>query len=129
MITRNDYIEWYKNEKRKMLESCHYGSEPTFLFKPLEYDPDEWIFNPDNWNGGDILRRFLYYNDNDITEFEIKYYFIDDQHTFFIFTRNNFYEITWYKSRGRTDSVKMNGEPISLDDYIDLCNKLNITLK
>lgn len=132
MITSNDYIQWYKNEKRKMLDSGIYKSEPTFLFKPLEYDPTEWIFNPDNWNGGDILRHFLYdnfYELTQITSFEIKPYIYEDQTTIFIFTAKNWYEISWYKSRGRTDIIKMNGDPIYLEDYIDLCNALNITIK
>lgn len=129
MITSNDYIRWYKNEKKKMLDSGRYRSEPTFLFRLDDWDRP---FNPDNWNGGDILRHFLYDNFYEVTQigpFEIKYYIIDDQTTVFIFTPKNFYEISWYKNRGRTDIIKMNGEPICLDDYIDLCNALNITLK
>lgn len=127
MITINDYIKWYDNEKRKMLDSGHFRSEPTFLFKYDEYS-DEWIFNPDNWNGGDILRRATI-NLNKANEYyEIKYYRIDDQTTIFIFSSTSWYEISWYKNRGRTDIIKMNGEPIYLEDYINLCNSLNITL-
>lgn len=132
MITSNDYIQWYKKEKEKMLDSGRYGSEPTFLFNRIDAESDDWIFNINNWNGGDILRHFLYDNLYELTRiasFEIKYYVIDDQTTIFIFTPTNWYEISWYKSRGRTDIIKMNGEPIYLDDYIDLCNELNITLK
>lgn len=127
MITVNAYIKWYKNEKKKMLDSGRYGSEPIFLFKLDDWDRP---FNPDNWNGGDILRHFLYNNDFAyIGSFEIKYYVVDDQTTIFLFASNKWYEISWYKSRGRTDIIKMNGEPICLDDYIKLCNELNITLK
>ena len=132
MITSYEYIQWYEKEKKKMLDSGLYGSEPTFLFKPDKYDPTDWIFNHDNWNGGDILRHFLYDNFYEVTRvgsFEIKYYIVDDQTTIFIFDSSNWYEISWYKSRGRTDIIKMNGDPIYLDDYVNLCNNLKVALK
>jgi hypothetical protein len=134
MITISEYIEWYKKQKREMLESGSYGSEPKFLFKPLypDDDPSEWRFDPDNWNGGDILRHYFYdnvYESTNIDLLEIKYYWINDQTTIFIFSPEDFYEISWYKNRGRTESIKMNGNPIYIDEYIDLCNKLNVPLK
>jgi hypothetical protein len=132
MITINEYIEWYKKEKREMLDSGHFRSEPKFLFKRLYDDTDEWIFNPDNWNGGDILRHgLLDILDHDKTDGlpEIKYFRHDDQTTFLVFVKADWYEISWYKSRGRTDHIKKNGEPINLEDYIELCNLLNLPLK
>lgn len=130
MITITEYIEWYENEKKRMLISGQYKSMPTFLFKQMD-DSDDWIFNPDNWNGGDILRHgllYILYNEKHINSYEIKFFQHDNQTTIFIFTSNEWYEINWYKSRGRTDIIKKNGETIYLDEYIDLCNALNITL-
>lgn len=111
-----------------MLDSGKYGSEPKFLFK-LFYD--DWIFNDDNWNGGDILRQGLLNildEEKRVNSHEIKYYHYDGQTTILILTSENWYEVSWYKNRGRTDIIRMNGEPIYLYDYIDLCNSLNITL-
>lgn len=132
MITIDNYLEWYKAKKIDMLNSGNFRSEPTFLFKISDDDPSEWIFNLDNWNGGDILRGGLLdilYEEKSIDSHEIKYFWHNDQTTFLIFKDNDWYEISWYKSRGRTDIIKKNGEPIYLDEYIDLCNALNITLK
>lgn len=132
MITIDNYLEWYKTKKVDMLNSGHFRSEPKFLFKRFDDDSDEWFFNPENWNGGDILRGGLLdilYEEKSIDSYEIKYFWHDNQTTFLIFKDNDWYEISWYKSRGRTDTIKKNGEPIYLDDYIELCNALNITLK
>lgn len=133
MITITEYIQWYGERKKEMIASGRYASEPTFLFKQVdEEDPTEWIFNLDNWNGGDILRHFFrddYSKLSDELPYEIKYYVYEGQTTIFIFTPKDWYEISWYKSRGRTDIVKKNGERIYLDEYIELCNLLNVTLK
>lgn len=132
MFTTHDYKLWYNKEKKKMLESGIFKSEPTFLFKPTTYDPEEWVFNPDNWNGGDILRHFLYnnvYETEEIERFEIKYYVIDDQTTVLILSPTEWYEISWYKSRGRTDTIYKNGSFIFLDEYVELCNLLGVTLQ
>ena len=128
MITKKDYIEWYENEKRKMINSGRYKTSPRFLFS---HEYDDWMFNKFNWNGGDILRNFLIDNLdelNNIKVLDIKYYYHEDQTTIFMFTSEKWYEISWYKDRGRTDIIKMNGKPIYLEDYIDLCNLLNINL-
>lgn len=128
MITKKDYIEWYENEKRKMINAGRYKSNPRFLFR---HEFNDWIFNKFNWNGGDILRNFLIDNLdelNNIKVLDIKYYYHEDQTTIFMFASEKWYEISWYKDRGRTDIIKMNGKPIYLEDYIDLCNLLNINL-
>lgn len=131
MITIGNYLDWYKTKQIAMINSGNFGSTPTFLFNPLDDDPTEWVFNPRNWNGGDILRRGLmkiFDLGESIDGYEIKYFIHSDQTTIFIFTDTDWYEISWYKSRGRTDSIKKNGDPIYIDEYIDLCNALNITL-
>ena len=131
MITIDNYLAWYRAKKIEMIKSGNFASEPKCLFK-LDDFGEEWIFNPDNWNGGDILRHGLLdilYDGKSIESHEIKYFCHDDITTIFIFKDNDFYEISWYKQRGRTYIIKKNGEPIYLDEYIELCNELNITLK
>lgn len=127
MITQKEYLDYFELEKERMMKSGHFSSEPTFLFK---YDPyfEEFVFDPDNWNGCDVLRRYLYKNDYEISKFEIKCYFINDSTYIFIFTPKSFYEISWYKSRGRTDYIRKDGDLITLDEYIEICNELNVKL-
>ena len=130
MISCNEYINWYySKEKPNMLRSGLYGSEPTFLFMD-RYGDRYYEFNRDNWNGGDILRRYLYSNWGEISVegFDIKWYHVDDSWYVFLFTESSFYEISWYKSRGRTDRILKDGCLIDLEDYIELCNELSITL-
>lgn len=131
MITSNDYIRWYENKKKEMLNSSMFGSEPTFLFTRTDDWEYDMVFNPKNWNGGDILRRGLLKlldERRNVEPYEIKYFCIEEQTTIFLFAATKWYEISWYKNRGCTESIKMNGEPIYLEDYIDLCNSLGISL-
>lgn len=132
MFTVKDYLDWYAKRKEKMVASGFYKSEPTFLFTKDPDDPDDYYqFTPDNWNGGDILRKFLlnnWFHDIHTTDYTIKYYWVDDQTTIYIFGENEWFEISWYKSRGRTERIKHNGQDIYIDDYIRLCNYLGITL-
>ena len=138
MIYEKEYIDWYFNtEKPKMLSSGCFGSEPIFLFnhpdeEKFNDDFDYWEFNNKNWNGGDILRCFLYkswYEDVSIEGLEIKRYRVDDTWYVFLFTKDSFYTIEWYKSRGRTDFIRKNGYDITLKEYIELCNILGVELK
>ena len=125
MLTAEQYIEWYKKDKRRMIESGHYGSEPTFLFVESEFH-ETMIFNPENWCGGDILRRYFYLNwdELNVKDWDIKWFIVDGQSYVFLFHEDHFYELSWYKSRGRTDYVKKDGNPIEIEDYIELCNAL-----
>jgi len=131
-MTVKDYLTWYEKEKERMIASGHYGSKPRPLFLKELDDPEEyWVFNRDNWNGGDILRRWFYrYWSPDITlaDYIIKYYWIDDQTTIYILGENEWYEISWYKDRGKTEKIERNGHSIELGEYINLCNYLGIKL-
>lgn len=132
-MTIKDYLTWAEKLKERMIASGHYGSEPTPLFLKETDDPEEyWVFNRDNWNGGDILRKWFYNDWNQKIHFHdyiIKYYWIDDQTTIYILGENEWYEISWYKNRGRTEEIKRNGHDIELGEYIDLCNYLGIVLE
>lgn len=92
MFTIKDYLDWYTKQKDDMLASGFYKSEPTFLFdKEYDDDPDDWYqFTPENWNGGDILRRWLIehrFHYPQLADYDIKYYWVDDQTTVYIFWR------------------------------------------
>lgn len=133
MFTIKDYLDWYAKRKEEMVASGFYKSEPTFLFKKdCMEDSDDWYrFDPDNWNGGDILRRWLVEHwtpDLCLADYEIKYYWVDDQTTIYILGEYEWFEISWYKSRGRTETIMHNGHDIYIDDYVRLCNYLGITL-
>ena len=133
MITTIDYISWFDNKKKEMIASGRYLSEIKFLFKEDSDEfPEFWEFNTDNWNGGDILRHFLvdhFWEDINLDGYEVRYYLINDQTTVFILGDSEFYEISWYKSRGRTEKINKNGMPIDLEDYLELCNKLGVELR
>lgn len=127
MITKAQYLDYFKSQKKRMLESGFFGSTPEPLFRYNE-DFEEWLFNAANWNGCDILRRYLYNGYSQKSGIEIKEYVISDQTYIFIFTSDSFYEISWYKSRGKTDYIRKDGYPINLDEYLDICNKLGVKL-
>lgn len=132
MITLNEYLNWYENEYQRMKNDPHFASEPKFLFERTEDDPIWWEFNPKNWNGGDILRHWLYKNWQEITikgEYEIKFYWESDQSTVYILGKCEWFEVSWYKHRGNTETIKRNGQLISLDEYIEICNKLGVELE
>lgn len=133
-MTVNDYLTWAEKERNRKISSGYYAGTPTPLFvkDSYEYGPDAWGFNPDNWNGGDILRRWfvdVWKPDILLADYIIRYYRVDNQTTIYILGKNEWFEISWYKNRGRTESIKRNGQYIDLDDYIRLCNYLGIVLK
>lgn len=111
---------------------------PNKLFHEVKDDYEEnvyIVFNKDNWNSGqDLLRYFLlfiydYNLKNHIiyeNKIDIHILFKDDTWTGVIIDRDNndVYYISWYKSRGRTDKILKNGEPITLDEYLEILNIL-----
>lgn len=127
MITKQQYIDYADSERKRMTESGCFASTPEFLFV-WDEDLSDWIVNPNNWNGCDILRRYLYSEPQSIPGIDIKEYVIDDQTHIFIFTSGSFYEISWYKCRGKTDYIRKDGEPITMDEYLDICNRLGVKL-
>lgn len=134
MITIAEYINWCNKERKKKYESGLHKSEIKFLFNLDYYGnySEHSQFNEDNWAGGDILRYYLIDNFDEINSNNFiykKHYCIDDQTTILLLEKNGWYEISWYKSRGCTERIKKDGEPITLGEYIELCNLLKIELK
>ena len=127
MITKQQYIDYFTAERERMMKSGYFTSVPEFLFVQDE-DLSDWIFNHNNWNGCDILRRYLYNEPQPIQGIDIKEYRVDDTTYIFIFTSSSFYEIAWYKSRGKTDYIRKDGETITMDEYLDICNMLGVKL-
>lgn len=134
-MTTKEYVDYANEYMKKFVASGHCGSEPKFLFKQI-YDDDYgcyWEFDPNNWNGCDVLRKFLY--DNIIGSAQVingllvMYRLRNDTSHFIIFDEEgNFYHVSWYKSRGCTEKIYMNDEPIGIDEYVELCNMLGVTL-
>lgn len=134
-MTVNEYIAWSEKYRSRLIESGYFRSKPEPLFIRDHFDdyyPAYLEFNPDNWNGGDILRKWLvevWTPDLQLKDYQIKYYWVDDQTTIYILGENEWFEISWYKNRGRTESIKLNGRYIDLDDYVRLCTYIGITLE
>ena len=127
--TPQEYLDWVKEETDRKMRTGLYKSPIKPLFKVEEEDkvedPEWWIFDEENWNGGDILRHLLVNHPNRLVPSIIWFYYICDGQTYiFLFKENSFYEISWYKDRGRTEKILMNGSPITLLDYINLYNEL-----
>ena len=130
MIKVEEYKRWCDLQKSEKVKSGLYKSPIKLLFAPREPDL-EFVFTPDNWNGGDILRHFLteHFDENTlINNLCLYYYLIDDQRTVLILGVDSWYEISWYKNRGQTEIIRKNGEFITLEEYIELCNKLGVEL-
>ena len=112
------------------LQDKRMGSKPKELFIFDKDDYDCGCFNPDNWNSGqDIIRYISYYLyenlhtelkfhvDDDGIKYKIELALIynDDQWTFHVVIKNINDSITgiltetWYKNRGRTEAIYYNG--------------------
>ena len=127
--TPQEYLSKVNEEIKRIADSPRYKSAAKSIFVLLDgcdpMDFDFWEFTSDNWNGYDILRHILTEHWGDSTqEIDLKYFIFNDQKYIFAFWRGSFYEISWYKDRGRTEKIFRNGEPISLFDYLVLYNRL-----
>ncbi|MDD2952511.1 MAG: hypothetical protein PHC95_05020 [Parabacteroides sp.] len=121
MWTCETFKEFFEKEKVRKIATGHYGSDPTFLFNP------DGSFNQDNWNGSDLIRRYaLHCWDGDIIDDRVKVGFACDDWTVIIKINKDTYVIEWYKSRGRTDRITKNKKPITLSEYVELLNILEI---
>ena len=125
LMTCEEYLRWSNSEIERKINDIRYASKPESLFK-FDEASDEYIFNKNNWNGGDILRYLLYEHAcEELNEaLDIRWYCINDQKYIFIHSNQGWYIITWYKERGRTEGIYYNGYPITLDEYINLYNEL-----
>lgn len=105
-------------------------------------------FNPENWKGGDaVIRQFtshigfdidwqkVYMKKNSIMVLD---YVIEEDQTYVNIARmksycsgisSDVYRISWYKDRGRTEVVELNGGPISETDYVNLLNYIESMTK
>lgn len=126
-MTAKLFLECAKQHKLKLEAAGLYKSEIKELFLPPEDESfiDDFTyyeFNPENWNAFNPLRKLLYdkWDEIKIPNYEVRFYIYDNQKYIFIFGDRDFYEISWYKDRGKTEKINMNGEPINLSDYLDL---------
>lgn len=113
--------------------------DPMFDIDIDRYDTyaGEATFKNNNWNSGqDIVRDYIYeyhidsYTSEDFITKEptvnlyIKYTREEDQHSVLIVNDENFYTLTWYKNRGKTELITRNGCVIAADEYVELVNIL-----
>lgn len=130
-MTVKEYVDYARQYMKELEASGHCGSKPKFLFQEV-YD-EYWEFYPDNWNGCDVLRRFLsrdiIASAEVINGLLVMYRRVDNTSHFIIFdSEGNFYQISWYKDSGCTEKIHMNDRRIGMDEYIELCNMLGVTL-
>lgn len=125
----------YKYKRVKADPRYGNGSGPESMF---DKNGD---FTSDNWaSGQDLVRKFFEYYpvSNKVIDLRdpelhfdlmiIHYKQHDDQHYLQITLVKDdsdccdHYFISWYKSRGRTERIYKNGRPITIAEYVDLCN-------
>lgn len=131
------------HDELKCIKNSHMASEIKPLFN------EDGSFNEDNWNSGsDEIRKRLdkiiiagnhlllnYYKDEDEDAYEETIIsstieFCSDQWYFIINIISvdsglyDSYVITWYKSRGCTEMIAKNGNPITAAEYVDMLNIL-----
>lgn len=133
-LFRNNYIKTNANP--------HYGSKITSMFK------NNASFDTGNWASGENFIRIFFEIypitgsidltvDNTETIVMIQKEYKDDQHylqmTFGsdweLISGYDHYIMTWYKNRGRTEQIYKNGRPITLDEFVYLCNRFFVILQ
>lgn len=135
LVTDETFIKLFES-----VDTTHFSDEQIALFDVEEikkHDDESYIpFHDKNWNSGqDLLRYFLnrLYMvpsvDEHFANLHMKCICKENEgdHMWLIideFNDNTIYMITWYKNRGRTDSITIDGFPIDFYDYKDLINKL-----
>lgn len=136
------------DELRHNQQKNNYGSQALQMFI-------NGVFTGENWNGGDgIFRQFFYdYYKKEAYEVDctlngleysvsliISHTYFEDQNYVTIVIDGNMYRddnyedsindvayFSWYKSRGRTELAKYNGEPITEEQYLLILNLLQAT--
>ncbi|MBG9776124.1 hypothetical protein [Brevibacillus laterosporus] len=146
MITKKKLIKRHKIKvKEAQKPQSSFGSIP----KPM-FIGEKW--NPFNWNGGDgVIRQWtgwLRYDSGSTQSKEFDYLdygylmianlnWYEDQ-TYITITLHKYwhdaitdeedkrtfdqYLITYYKNRGKTDEILLNGRQVNLDEYVHLLN-------
>lgn len=140
MWSEESYLEYAKARIESFKANNPTSSDPKLLFKYVEHE-EEYIFDEDNWNGYDLLRKFLLTKlyDNgvklDVTIGNTHVtadccYDMDDWRGYILLERStniyDLYTLSWYKHRGKTESIKKNETPITLTDYVMLLNLLGV---
>lgn len=126
MWTEEKFLETYKKFCKKWDETFPTSEKPKPLFK-------DGVFDQDNWNGCDLIRKYLcdYYYENNadtINGIEIFVVYKNDEWDAVIldYDKHDIYHWRWYKSRGRTSEIMVNSDFITMDKYLYLMNKLGI---
>lgn len=125
-MTCEEYYALFLKDKERMEATGFYLSPIKFLFNvDNEIAMEDWTFNDNNWNGCDVIRRYLvehWYEPPIISKYAIYNYYVDDDWYVIIAGEYHFYIINWYKDRGHTSSIIKDGQPITFGEYIELYN-------
>lgn len=134
-MTVDEYKEYLRMNNEIKNASDLYGSPIGDLF--INNGVGDYVFNDKNWCGGDILRESIlacYDGDNpNAQELPdcVQYWYIDDENiavidfSDFVLKKCGVYGVLymrWYKSRGHTELIEYNGDEISLEAYVTICN-------
>ena len=129
-ITANTLILYWQFICDIKSKSKDYISSPKPLFTLNPFD--DIAFNPDNYASNDILRYIVDLYDPCevylIAQGRLMIPYTGDTHIIYIWNNNtnDMYTVGWYKSRGRTETMQVNGQNMDIQSYIDALETLGI---
>lgn len=119
-MTNDDYKKLVSEHIDELKADEHVLDEPIPLFN------DDGTFNPDNWNGLDLLRQYaLRVYDGEINDYSVHCWtYSDNWYAVFNVDYNTSIFMRWYKSRGRTELITCNDHPCTINEYIYALNEI-----
>ena len=129
-ITTNSLILYWGYICNAKACDSHYASKPVPLFTLNKFE--DLAFNPDNVFSNDILRYKLdcYDRDNayNIADACILSPWVGEAHMVYIWNIKThiMYTVGWYKDRGRTETMQINGDDMTLDDYLEALHAIGL---
>lgn len=129
-ITTNSLLLYWQFVCDSKSKDKHYVSSPSPLFTLSIFD--DLVFNPDNAFSNDILRYKIdcYDRDNvyNIADACILSPWVDNAHMVYIWNIKThiMYTVGWYKERGRTETMQINGGDMTLDDYLEALHTIGL---
>lgn len=129
-ITANNLILYWQFVCDIQSKSKDYISSPNPLFTLNSFG--DIAFNPDNFASNDILRYIVdLYDPSEfylIAQGRLMIPYAGDTHIIYIWNNNtdDMYTVGWYKSRGKTETMQVNGQNMDIQSYIDALATLGI---
>ena len=129
-ITANSLILYWQYVCDIKSKSKDYISSLKPLFALNSFG--DIAFNPDNYASNDILRYIVdLYDPSEVYLIEqgrLMIPYAGDTHIIYIWNNktNDMYTVSWYKSRGRTETMQVNGQNMDIQSYINALSTLGI---